>query len=119
MRFLTIAFGVILIAVLIAAATATYTVNERSSALVLRFGDPVRVINEIGDDEAGLDGRSRNRRRRGRRGGVSRSGWSSRDQPHRVRRRRLDRIRAPGRRELRRDRLERPFDRGRLLPPSA
>ena len=54
MRFLTIAFGVILIAVLIAAATATYTVNERSSALVLRFSDPVRVINEIGDDEAGL-----------------------------------------------------------------
>ena len=46
--------GVILVAVLIAAATATYTVNERSSALVLRFGDPVRVINEIGDDEAGL-----------------------------------------------------------------
>jgi membrane protease subunit HflC len=54
MRFLTIALVVILGGLLIAAATATFTVSETRSALVLRFGDPVRVINDIGDDEAGL-----------------------------------------------------------------
>jgi len=54
MRFLTILIVVVLGGALIGAATATYTVNETQSALVLRFGDPVRVTNEVGDEDPGL-----------------------------------------------------------------
>ncbi|MFW5660542.1 MAG: protease modulator HflC [Oceanicaulis sp.] len=54
MKVLTIIIGVLVGAAVIAFATATYTVSETQSALVLRFGDPVRVTNEIGDDDPGL-----------------------------------------------------------------
>ncbi|XBQ15363.1 MAG: protease modulator HflC [Oceanicaulis sp.] len=54
MRFLTIIGGVIVAAAVIVFLTATYTVSETQSALVLRFGDPVRVTNEVGDEDPGL-----------------------------------------------------------------
>ena len=54
MRLLTILVAILAIAGVIAVVTATYTVRETQSALVLRFGDPVRVINEVGDTEPGL-----------------------------------------------------------------
>lgn len=54
MKLLTIIIGALIAALVLAYATATYTVSETQSALVLRFGDPVRVTNEIGDDDPGL-----------------------------------------------------------------
>ena len=54
MRLLTILVAILAVAGVIAVLTVTYTVRETQSALVLRFGDPVRVINEVGDEEPGL-----------------------------------------------------------------
>ncbi|MFW5661987.1 MAG: protease modulator HflC, partial [Oceanicaulis sp.] len=54
MRILTIVIGALIAAALIVFATVTYTVAETQSALVLRFGEPVRVTNEAGSEEAGL-----------------------------------------------------------------
>ncbi|MEE2526276.1 protease modulator HflC [Hyphobacterium sp. HN65] len=31
-----------------------FTVNERQSALILQFGNPINVINRVGEDQAGL-----------------------------------------------------------------
>lgn len=54
MRIVGIGFLILIVAALIGVFTATYTVSETQSALVLRFGDPVRTINAQGEDEAGL-----------------------------------------------------------------
>jgi modulator of FtsH protease HflC len=54
MRILTILAVLLIGAAAVGVATATYTVSETQSALVLRFGDPVRVINEVGDEDPGL-----------------------------------------------------------------
>ena len=54
MRILMILLGVLVVIGLVAVSTATYTVAETRSALVLRFGEPVRVINEVGDEDPGL-----------------------------------------------------------------
>ncbi|PWE17160.1 protease modulator HflC [Marinicauda salina] len=54
MRALTVVFAIVVIGGVIAALSATYTVNERQQALVLRFGEPVAVVNEVGDDDPGL-----------------------------------------------------------------
>ena len=54
MRILTILAVVLIGAAIIAVATATYTVSETQSSVVLRFGDPVRVTNEVGDEDPGL-----------------------------------------------------------------
>jgi len=54
MRLMMILVGVLLAGALIGATTATYVVNETESALVLRFGDPVRVTNEVNDEDPGL-----------------------------------------------------------------
>lgn len=45
---------ILIIAGAIAALSAVYTVNERQQALVLRFGAPVAVVNEVGDSDPGL-----------------------------------------------------------------
>ncbi|WP_421787461.1 protease modulator HflC [Hyphobacterium sp.] len=42
------------VGVAIVLSQSVYTVNERQSALLLQFGNPVRVVNAIGNDEAGL-----------------------------------------------------------------
>ncbi|AZU03877.1 HflC protein [Glycocaulis alkaliphilus] len=49
-----ISLAVILAIAVIVGLSATYTVSERESALVLRLGNPVAVINEPGDEEPGL-----------------------------------------------------------------
>lgn len=54
MRIVTIIIGVLVAAAVLVYATATYTVSETQSALVLRFGDPVRVTNEVGGEDPGL-----------------------------------------------------------------
>lgn len=54
MRLLSILFAVLAIVGLILAFTATYTVDERESALVTRFGEPRAVVNEVGDEDPGL-----------------------------------------------------------------
>lgn len=53
-RFILISLAVILAIAVIVGLSATYTVSERESALVLRLGNPVAVINEPGDEEPGL-----------------------------------------------------------------
>ncbi|WP_439634483.1 protease modulator HflC [Glycocaulis sp.] len=53
-RIVLISLGVLLVIAVIVALSATYTVSERESALVLRLGNPVAVINEPGDEEPGL-----------------------------------------------------------------
>ncbi|MGP1274808.1 MAG: protease modulator HflC [Caulobacterales bacterium] len=53
-RFVLISLAVILAIGVVVGLAATYTVSERESALVLRLGNPVAVINEPGDDEPGL-----------------------------------------------------------------
>jgi modulator of FtsH protease HflC len=53
-RTLIIAGAVILAVLVIVGVSATYTVDERESALVLRLGNPVAVVNEPGDEEPGL-----------------------------------------------------------------
>ncbi|KPP82600.1 MAG: HflC protein [Oceanicaulis sp. HLUCCA04] len=53
-RFALISLGVILAIAVVVGLSATYTVSERESALVLRLGNPVAVINEPGDLEPGL-----------------------------------------------------------------
>lgn len=54
MRIVTIIIGALVAAAVLVYATATYTVSETQSALVLRFGDPVRVTNEVGGEDPGL-----------------------------------------------------------------
>ncbi len=54
MRLLTILIIVLLGGGVIGAATATYTVSETESAIVLRFGEPVREINRAGNEDPGL-----------------------------------------------------------------
>lgn len=54
MRILTILLVILLGGATLAAVTATYTVNETQSALVLRFGDPVRTTNAVGNEDPGL-----------------------------------------------------------------
>jgi len=53
-RFVLISLAVILAIAVLVGLSATYTVSERESALVLRLGNPVAVINEPGDLEPGL-----------------------------------------------------------------
>lgn len=53
-RIVLISLAVILVVAVIVGLSATYTVSERESALVLRLGNPVAVINEPGDEEPGL-----------------------------------------------------------------
>ncbi|GGH02039.1 protein HflC [Glycocaulis albus] len=53
-RFVLISLAVILAIAVIVGLSATFTVSERESALVLRLGNPVAVINEPGDEEPGL-----------------------------------------------------------------
>ncbi|MGY6662063.1 MAG: protease modulator HflC [Glycocaulis sp.] len=53
-RIVLISLGVLLVIAVIVGLSATYTVSERESALVLRLGNPVAVINEPGDEEPGL-----------------------------------------------------------------
>lgn len=53
-RFVLISLAVILAIAVVVGLSATYTVSERESALVLRLGNPVAVINEPGDEEPGL-----------------------------------------------------------------
>ncbi|WP_429910974.1 protease modulator HflC [Glycocaulis sp.] len=53
-RIVLISLGVLLVVAVIVGLSATYTVSERESALVLRLGNPVAVINEPGDEEPGL-----------------------------------------------------------------
>ncbi|GGB85743.1 MULTISPECIES: protease modulator HflC [Glycocaulis] len=53
-RIVLISLAVILAIAVIVGLSATYTVSERESALVLRLGNPVAVINEPGDEEPGL-----------------------------------------------------------------
>lgn len=51
-------FSTVLVIVLVGGAIvlsqSVFTVDERRSALLLQFGNPVRVVNAIGNDEAGL-----------------------------------------------------------------
>ncbi|MEO1039756.1 MAG: protease modulator HflC [Pseudomonadota bacterium] len=54
MRILTIIFGVVIAAAVLVAMFATYTVNEREQAVVLRLGEPVDAVNEPGDEDPGL-----------------------------------------------------------------
>jgi len=54
MRMISIILGVIVIAGAFLILSAAYTVNEREQALVLRFGEPIAVINEAGDEQPGL-----------------------------------------------------------------
>ncbi len=53
-RIILITLGVIAAIVVVVGLSATYTVNERESALVLRLGNPISVINEPGDEAPGL-----------------------------------------------------------------
>ncbi len=53
-RILPIVLGVLVIAGIILFLTATYTVSETRQALVVRFGDPIAVVNEQGDEDPGL-----------------------------------------------------------------
>ncbi|MEQ8406294.1 MAG: protease modulator HflC [Oceanicaulis sp.] len=54
MRIIAIIAGALVILGVIAALTATYTINERQQALVLRFGTVTAVVNEPGDEDPGL-----------------------------------------------------------------
>jgi membrane protease subunit HflC len=54
MRILTLIIAALVIIAAIVASTATYTVNERQQALVLRFGTVTAVVNEPGDEDPGL-----------------------------------------------------------------
>jgi membrane protease subunit HflC len=53
-RIVLISLAVVLAIAVIVGLSATFTVSERESALVLRLGNPVAVINEPGDEEPGL-----------------------------------------------------------------
>lgn len=53
-RIILIALGVLAAVAVVVGLSATYTVNERESALVLRLGNPIAVINEPGDENPGL-----------------------------------------------------------------
>ena len=52
------AFGMIFLVLLAAGGfvglQSVYTVNEREQALILRLGEPVDAVNEVGDDNPGL-----------------------------------------------------------------
>jgi len=54
MRIIAIIIAALVIIVAIVASTATYTVDERQQALVLRFGTVTAVVNEVGDEDPGL-----------------------------------------------------------------
>ncbi len=54
MRILAIVAAILAAVLVVLALTATYTVRETEQALVLRLGEPVRVVNEAGDPDAGL-----------------------------------------------------------------
>ena len=47
-RFRTLIFGIIVIALGILATTVLFTVHQTQQALVLQFGNPIKVINEAG-----------------------------------------------------------------------
>lgn len=53
-RTFVIIAAVLVVALVIVGLSATYRVDERESALVLRLGNPVAVINEPGDEDPGL-----------------------------------------------------------------
>ncbi|MCC5981958.1 MAG: protease modulator HflC [Oceanicaulis sp.] len=53
-RIILITLGVLAAIAVVVGLSATYTVNERESALVLRLGNPIAVVNEPGDEEPGL-----------------------------------------------------------------
>ncbi|MAL09344.1 MAG: protease modulator HflC [Maricaulis sp.] len=50
-RIISIVGVIVVVAAVIALAMSVYTVNERQSALVVQFGEPVAVINANGDEE--------------------------------------------------------------------
>lgn len=54
MRILTFLIPVLVVLGGLLFLTATYTVTESDSAVVLRFGEPISVVNEVGDEEPGL-----------------------------------------------------------------
>lgn len=54
MRILAIVAAILAAVLVVLALTGTYTVRETEQALVLRLGEPVRVVNEAGDPDAGL-----------------------------------------------------------------
>lgn len=54
MRLLTPIIAILLIMAGIAAFLATFTVSETQQALVVRLGEPVRAINQPGQDNPGL-----------------------------------------------------------------
>ncbi len=49
-RFRTLIFGIIVIALGILATTVLFTVHQTQQALVLQFGNPIRVVQEAGLD---------------------------------------------------------------------
>lgn len=53
-RLITTLIVVIAIGAAIVLSQSIFVVNERQSALILQFGDPVGVVNEMGADNAGL-----------------------------------------------------------------
>ena len=54
MRILGVLAAILAAALIVLALTSTYTVRETEQALVLRLGEPVRVVNEAGDEDPGL-----------------------------------------------------------------
>lgn len=54
MRALTLIVAILAGLGVLVALTSTYTVSEREQVLVLRFGEAVAVVNEVGDDDPGL-----------------------------------------------------------------
>ena len=54
MRILGIGAAILAAIFIVLALTGTYTVRETEQALVLRLGEPVRVVNEAGDEDPGL-----------------------------------------------------------------
>ena len=49
-----IAFGLVALTLLILLFQTFYVVDQRRQAIIVQFGDPVRVVNEPGRNEAGL-----------------------------------------------------------------
>jgi membrane protease subunit HflC len=49
-----IAFGIIGFALIVLLANTLYVVDQRSQAVILRFGDPVRVVNAFRENNPGL-----------------------------------------------------------------
>jgi len=53
-RFVTSTLIIVIVAAVIVVSQSIYTVDERESALLLRLGEPVDAVNEVGDEDPGL-----------------------------------------------------------------